>query len=157
MKDRSDDLNIILIVVSFTTRASPRALTGLLSAMISAFAIYVHPQLQLDPTDESVALLRVILFKMDNTVFGGDVPQHPKWTGPPRTIIATQFLLYISLLCTIAGVFFRNHLQAVIGPLRLRPLTRGASPTWTPVVHREPPHHTFGAIFHSSVRTVDLR
>lgn len=74
--------------------------------MISAFAIYVHPQLQLDPTDESVALLRVILFKMDNTVFGGDVPQLPKWTGPPRTIIATQFLLYISLLCTIAGVFF---------------------------------------------------
>ncbi|KAF9789626.1 hypothetical protein BJ322DRAFT_1043227 [Thelephora terrestris] len=93
-KKRSDDLNIILIVA------------GLLSAVISAFVVFIQPQLQQDPGEDSAALLRVILYNMNKTAFGTTVPAVPDWTGPSNEIIATQVLLYLSLAFTLSSVLF---------------------------------------------------
>lgn len=69
--------------------------------MTSAFSIYVHPQLKPDPNEETAALLRVLLYKLDNATFGGDVPTVPQWSGAPRAIIQVQAILYASLSASI--------------------------------------------------------
>ena len=38
---------------------------------------------------------------MDNTTFGGDVPTVPLWSGPPRTIVQVQAILYASLAASL--------------------------------------------------------
>ena len=73
--------------------------------MTSAFIIQVQPQLQLDPNDETAALLRVLIRKIDNTTFGNDPPALPQWTGPPRTIVQVQAILYASLAISLFSVF----------------------------------------------------
>jgi len=77
----------------------------LFSAVTSAFAIQVHSQLQPDPNDETAALLRVLIYKIDNTTFGGDVPTLPQWAGPPRTIVQVEAVLYASLATSIFSAF----------------------------------------------------
>jgi len=71
----------------------------------SAFIIQVHSQLQPDPNEETAALLRVLIHKIDNTTFGGDVPALPQWTGPPRTAIQVQCILYASLATSLLSAF----------------------------------------------------
>jgi hypothetical protein len=71
----------------------------------SAFVIQVQSQLQPDPNDETAALLRVLLYKMDNTTFGGDVPTVPQWPGPPRSIVQVQAMLYASLAASLFSAF----------------------------------------------------
>jgi len=87
----------------------PRVLTrvqaGLFSAVTSAFIIEVHSHLQQDPNDETAALLRVLLYKMDNTTFGNDIPTPPKWTGPPHAIVEVQTILFASLALTLFSAF----------------------------------------------------
>ena len=73
--------------------------------MTSAFIIQVQPQLQKDPNDETAALLRVLIHKIDNTTFGGDVPALPQWTGPPRVAIQVQWILYASLAASLLSAF----------------------------------------------------
>ena len=65
--------------------------------MTSAFIAQVQPDLRPDPNDETAALLRVLIYKIDNTTFGGDTPTLPQWTGPPRAAIQVQCILYASL------------------------------------------------------------
>ena len=65
--------------------------------------IYVQPQLSQDPNDEATALLRVILYNMNSSAFGGEVPKVPQWTGPPSALYASMWLLYLALLTTIGG------------------------------------------------------
>ena len=78
---------------------------GLFSAITSAFIIEVHSHLRPDPNDETVALLRVLLYKMDNTTFGDDTPTLPHWTGPPRTIVHVQAILFTSLATSLFSAF----------------------------------------------------
>ena len=73
--------------------------------MTSAFIVGVQPQLQPDPNEETAALLRVLIYKVDNTTFGGDVPALPQWTGPPRTVIQVQSILYASLVASLFSAF----------------------------------------------------
>ena len=73
--------------------------------MTSAFIIQVHSQLQPDPNEETAALLRVLIHKIDNTTFGGDVPALPQWTGPPRTATQVQCILYTSLAASLLSAF----------------------------------------------------
>jgi hypothetical protein len=73
--------------------------------VISIFIVRVDSQLQPDSGDETVALLRVLLYKTDNTTFGGDVPILPQWTGPPRTIVDTQAILFASLTASLFTAF----------------------------------------------------
>ena len=78
---------------------------GLFSAVTSAFIINIQSQLQPDTGDETVALLRVLIFKVDNTTFGNDTPTLPQWTGPPHAIIQVQAILYASLAVTLLSAF----------------------------------------------------
>ena len=73
--------------------------------MTSAFIVLVHSQLQPNPGDETAALLRVVLYKMDNTTFGGDVPTVPHWPGPPRSTVHVQTILYASLTTSLFSAF----------------------------------------------------
>jgi len=67
----------------------------------SAFIIQVQPQLQSDPNEETVALLRVLIHKIDNSTFGGDTPTVPQWSGPPHIIVQVQAILYASLAASL--------------------------------------------------------
>lgn len=111
LKKCDEDLNTILVSVSPASCLSPHVLilggqASLMTAVVSAFIIYVHPKLQPDPDEDTAALLRVLLYKINNTIFGDDVPEAPRWTGPPLTIVATQLLLYLSLAATLGSVLF---------------------------------------------------
>ena len=50
-------------------------------------------------------LLRVLLYKIDNTTFGNDTPTLPQWTGPPRTIVQAQAILFASLAASLFSAF----------------------------------------------------
>ena len=78
---------------------------GLFSAVTSGFIIQFNSQLQPDPGDDTVALLRVLIYKIDNTTFGGNVPSLPQWTGPPGTIVGVQGMLYASLCASLFSAF----------------------------------------------------
>ena len=69
--------------------------------MTSAFIIEVNSELKPDPNEETAALLRVLIHKMDNTTLGGDVPAVPQWTGPPHTIVHVQAILFASLAASL--------------------------------------------------------
>ena len=82
-----------------------RSQAGLFSAVTSAFIIDVQSQLQPDTGEETAALLRVLIYKIDNTTFGDDPPTLPQWTGPPHTIIQVQAILYASLAASLLSAF----------------------------------------------------
>ena len=42
---------------------------------------------------------------MDSTIFGGQVPTVLQWTGPPRTIVHVQAILFASLSASLLSVF----------------------------------------------------
>ena len=109
MKKHDEDLNTTLIFVSSTWCAGVCVLTwtqaGLFSAVTSAFIIDVQSQLQPDPNDETAALLRVLIHKIDNTTFGNDTPTLPQWTGPSHLIVQVQAILYASLTASLFSAF----------------------------------------------------
>jgi hypothetical protein len=109
MKKYDEDLNTTLIFVSSVGCSGVRVLTrvqaGLFSAVASAFIIEVNSELKPDPNDETVALLRVLIYKIDNTTFGDDAPTIPQWTGPPRTIVHVQAILFASLAASLFSAF----------------------------------------------------
>ena len=78
---------------------------GLFSAVASAFIIEVNSELKPDPNEETAALLRVLIHKMDNTTFGGDVPAIPQWTGPPHMVVHVQAILFASLAASLLSAF----------------------------------------------------
>jgi hypothetical protein len=65
----------------------------------------VGSELQPDPNDETHALLRILIYKIDNTTFGGNVPTVPQWTGPPRAIVDVQAILFASLAVSLFSAF----------------------------------------------------
>ena len=75
------------------------------SAVTSAFIIQFDSQLQPDSNDETAALLRVLIYKIDNTTFGNDPPTLPRWTGPPRMIVQVQAILFASLAISLLSAF----------------------------------------------------
>jgi hypothetical protein len=77
---------------------------GLFSAVASAFIIEVNSDLKPDPNEETAALIRVLIYKIDNTTFN-DVPTIPQWTGPPRTTTQVQAILFASLAASLLSAF----------------------------------------------------
>ena len=73
--------------------------------MTSAFIIQVHSELQQDPNEETAALLRVLIHQIDNTTFGGDTPPLLQWTGPSRTSVQVECILYASLAASLLSAF----------------------------------------------------
>ena len=90
-------------MVSLCMLTWPQA--GLFSAVTSAFILDVQSQLQPDTGDETAALLRVLIYKIDNTTFGDNTPTIPQWTGPPHTIVQVQAILYASLAASLFSAF----------------------------------------------------
>ena len=78
---------------------------GLFSAVTSAFIIQVDSQLRPDSGDDTAALLRILLYKMDNTTFGNQVPTLPQWTGPPPAMVHVQAILFASLSVSLLSAF----------------------------------------------------
>jgi len=78
----------------------------LFSAVTSAFIIDVQSQLRPDAGEETAALLRVIIHKIDNTTFGSNSLTIPQWTGPPHAIVHVQAILYTSLAASLLSAFF---------------------------------------------------
>ena len=109
MKKYDEDLNTTLIFVSFASSSALYLLTlskaGLFSAVTSAFILDVQSQLQQDTGEETAALLRVLIYKIDNTTFGDDAPSIPQWTGPPHTTVQVQAILYTSLAASLFSAF----------------------------------------------------
>ena len=109
MKKYDEDLNTTLIFVSFVWFSGVRMLTrsqaGLFSAVTSAFILDVQSQLQPDMGEETAALLRVLIYKIDNTTFGNDPPTLPQWTGPSHTIVQVQAILFASLAASLLSAF----------------------------------------------------
>ena len=109
MKKHEEDLNTTLIFVSFSSGTAGFLLTGpqagLFSAVTSAFIVDINQQLQSDPNEETASLLRVLIYKIDNTTFGGSTPTLPVWTGPPRTIVQVQSILLSSLATSLFSAF----------------------------------------------------
>ena len=109
LKKYEEDLNTTLIFVSFVSNFTERVLissqAGLFSAVASAFIILVDPQLKPDSGDETAALLRILIYKMDNTTFGTDVPTLPQWAGPPRAMVDVQTTLFTSLALSLLSAF----------------------------------------------------
>ena len=75
------------------------------SSVTSAFIVEANSQLQPDPNDETAALLRVLIHKIDNTTFGNNPPALPQWTGPPRMIVHVQAILFASLAASLFCAF----------------------------------------------------
>jgi hypothetical protein len=71
----------------------------------SAFIIEVDSHLVPDPGDDTAALLRVLLYKIDNATFGNEVPALPQWTGPPSSIVYVQAILFASLAISLLSAF----------------------------------------------------
>ncbi|KAF9780439.1 hypothetical protein BJ322DRAFT_1011998, partial [Thelephora terrestris] len=79
---------------------------GLFSAVTSAFIIQVDTQLQTDPNADTAALLRVLIYKIDNTTFGTDIPPLPQPSGgPPPSLIHVEAILYMSLVASLFSAF----------------------------------------------------
>ena len=85
--------------------ALTRSQAGLFSAVTSAFILDVQSQLQPDTGDETVALLRVLIYKIDNTTFSDNAPAIPQWVGPPHAIVQVQTMLYASLAASLFSAF----------------------------------------------------
>ena len=78
---------------------------GLLSAVTSAFIIEIKSELQPDPNEDTAALLRFLVYKLENTSVG-DIPTLPQpWPGPPRTIVHVQAILLASLAVSLFSAF----------------------------------------------------
>ena len=109
LKKYDEDLNTTLIFVSvkrfFMGMYQPGWQAGLFSAVTSAFIIEVDPQLQPNSNDDTAALLRVLIYKIDNTAFGNDVPTLPQWTGPPHALVQVQAILFASLTASLFSAF----------------------------------------------------
>jgi hypothetical protein len=46
-----------------------------------------------------------LIYKIDNTTFGTNVPTLPQWTGPPRAIVQVQAILFASLAVSLFSAF----------------------------------------------------
>ena len=72
--------------------------------MASAFIIDINSELKPDSNEETAALLRVLIYKVDNTTFN-NAPTVPQWSGPARTTVQVQAILYASLAISLFSAF----------------------------------------------------
>jgi hypothetical protein len=111
LKKHDENLNTTLIFVrstctlGFNHRLLTKETGWLFSAVTSAFIIQFDSKLQPDPNDETASLLRLLIYKIDNTTFGNNVPALPQWAGPPRTVVQVQAILFAGLAISLLSAF----------------------------------------------------
>ena len=88
---------------------------GLFSAVATAFINQTSSQLQPDPGNETNALLRVLIYKIDNTTFEDDVPTLPQLTRTSLVTSLAQLFLFLSLglslLCASMAMLCKDWLN----------------------------------------------
>ena len=75
------------------------------SAVTSPFIVDVNSELKPNPNELETGALHVLIYKIDNTTFGDDLPAVPRWTGPPRTTVQVQAILFASLAASLSSAF----------------------------------------------------
>ena len=78
---------------------------GLFSAVTSGFILNIQDDIKPDFNEETAALLRVLIYKMDSTAFGGQVPPLQAWNGPDPDVVTCQTVLYTSLGISLLAAF----------------------------------------------------
>ena len=73
--------------------------------MTSGFILNIQDDIKPDFNEETAALLRVLIYKMDGTVFGGQAPPLQAWNGPNNDIVVCQTVLYASLGISLLAAF----------------------------------------------------
>jgi len=71
----------------------------------SGFIINIQDELKPDYNQETAALLRVLIHKMDGTTFDGQAPPLQAWNGPNYEIVTCQTVLYASLGISLLAAF----------------------------------------------------
>jgi hypothetical protein len=104
LKNYGGDLDATLIFVYCVSSTAVTCLTRLRSpftAVISAFAIDLHPILQPDPNEQSATLLSLC-----QSAIPGEIPTVPPvQVDPPNEIITVTGLMYASLLISSLATF----------------------------------------------------
>ena len=76
------------------------------SAVSSAFVIDIYSKLQPDPSDQTAALLRVILLTLNHSAIPNETPTVPTIPqNPPSEIVTATSLLFASLLLSLLAAF----------------------------------------------------
>ena len=78
---------------------------GLFSAVTSSFIINIQDEIKPDYNQETAALLRVLIHKMDGTTFDGQAPPLQAWNGPDHEVVTCQTVLYTSLGISLLAAF----------------------------------------------------
>jgi len=67
----------------------------------STFIIVVHSEFQPNLNEETNALMRVMIYTMNSTAFGGEAPTVPQRTGTPPTMVQVQAILVASFCVSL--------------------------------------------------------
>ena len=111
VKRYNEELNTTLILVRRSLSAPFSHLiccwqACLFSIISSAFVIDLHPKLQSDPNEQSVALLRAILLTLNQSAIPDEtLAVVPAQKNPPSEIITATGLIYASLLISLLAAF----------------------------------------------------
>ena len=83
--------------------------------MTSTFIIVVHSEFQPNLNEETNALMRVMIYTMNSTAFGGEAPTVPERAGTPHTMVQVQTILVasfcVSLLSALLAMLGKQWLN----------------------------------------------
>jgi len=71
----------------------------------SAFIIVVHSEFQPNLNEETNSLIRVMIYTMNSTAFGGEAPTVPQRTGTPPAMVQVQAILVASFCVSLFSAF----------------------------------------------------
>jgi Family of unknown function (DUF6535) len=113
-----------LCIDLYSTKHTVQA--SLFSAISSAFIVNMESNLNLNPSDTTNSLLKILINKIDNETFPAEEATLPTWTGPGSTIIWFQALAYTSLSASPFAAFGAVLRKQWLGHFKTTRFGRGA-------------------------------
>ena len=99
---------------------------GLFSAVSSAFIVNMQSSLSPSDSDTTIAILKILVNKIDNNTFPAQEATVPVWTGPSSTTIWIQTLAYASLSSSLLAAFGAMLAKQWLGHYKTSRFGRGA-------------------------------
>ena len=99
---------------------------GLFSAVSSAFIVNMQSSLSPSDSDTTIAILKILVNKIDNNTFPAQDATLPVWTGPSTTTIWIQTLAYASLSSSLLAAFGAVLAKQWLGHYKTSRFGRGA-------------------------------
>ena len=99
---------------------------GLFSAVSSAFIVNMQSSLSPSDGDTTIAILKILVNKIDNNTFPAQEATLPVWTGPSNTTIWIQTLAYASLSSSLLAAFGAMLAKQWLGHYKTSRFGRGA-------------------------------